>query len=183
MLQGDVSISSEPGNTVVTVNLSSTRNRDTTILTKTGRKYARKNNSKTAEARIPIASGQEAPLVVVLDDDPSVLEIIKNCMDTLHLHCRAFCKPEAAEAFMLSNSERISALLLDFDMGEVNGAEFISSLEAKGWDKPVYLCTGYGNDILEDSRLDCVVGVIAKPITISDLRKNLRMFLPHSGEK
>ncbi len=135
---------------------------------------------KGESSRLPILEDpiRTAPLIAILDDDPRVLDVMEEYLRKLGLSVAGFTNPEKAKVFLLAERDTISALILDHNLGDITGPDFLAELESRGFNRPVFLCTGYGADINEDDRLNSVIGVISKPFKSEDLRRHLAIFLP-----
>ncbi|MFA4986989.1 MAG: ATP-binding protein [Candidatus Brocadiia bacterium] len=168
---GDIRIESAPGCTIVCADI-----RSGTVKAK--------HRSEQDRKAVHVSPGRnrrkdERPIIVVLDDDREVLRTMDEMLEALGAKAMCFSEPATAEKFLLDCQEDVSALIIDHNLGGSSGPDFIFSLEAKGFEKPIFICSGYGEDIATDGRLSQIVGAIQKPFSSSLLAEKLRIFLPH----
>ncbi len=177
---GDVRIVEESEGGCVELVLRALRGRDTAVISSRSAFSPAPRRGIPAAPKPPPAppshAGHSSPLLVVLDDDPGVLASLRRMFAEIGIEAEFFDDPEAAYERIASRMEDVSALVLDYNLGDTDAAAFLERLTAAGWDRPVYLCTAYGETAM-DAGLPNVVGVIDKPFREDELRKRLRLFI------
>jgi RNA polymerase sigma factor (sigma-70 family) len=84
-----------------------------------------------------------APIVFIIDDDPSVRSSLKFLLSTVGLQAEGF---ESADAFLLKNlPDAPSCLVLDVRLPGLSGLDFQRELAAKNIRIPVIFLTGHGD--------------------------------------
>jgi signal transduction histidine kinase/DNA-binding response OmpR family regulator len=110
--------------------------------------------------------------VLLVDDEPAFARAVRDLL-TLQGH-RVTVVDSAAAALELTASRRFDALLTDFSLGEVTGAELAERLSERGSDLFVVLVTGYAVEIDDPSLMSRGIdAVIPKPCRGADLRQVL----------
>lgn len=83
-----------------------------------------------------------APLIYVLDDDPSVRSSLERLVRSVGLDVRSF--PSAAEFLSHESEDRPSCLVVDVRMPGLSGLDLQETLSASGWTAPIIFITGHG---------------------------------------
>lgn len=108
-----------------------------------------------------------APRVLLVDDDPDLIEMYKDFLEPLHYRVSVACN--GAEAVKLALQENPDLIVLDIVMPQMNGYEVIGRLKQNHLtcNIPVIVLTGYG---LDQNR----IGVLGRDI-LPALRKPISM--------
>lgn len=107
--------------------------------------------------------------VVIVDDEPLAQEILKEYLGKIGgFEITGICK-NALEVFALLNKQKIDILLLDIDIPEINGIDFIKSLKNPPL---VIFTTAYTNYAVESYELNAV-DYLLKPIAFDRFLKAL----------
>jgi CheY-like chemotaxis protein len=88
----------------------------------------------------------------------------------------------AVEAIRKGGSE-IDVIISDFSMHQMNGFEFASTVRGLGYDIPIAIITGYGEDLMDqekDKDREMCDMVLAKPIQLTELESALRKLMAMS---
>ena len=102
------------------------------------------------------------PIVIVLDDDPSILRALRRLISGAGFDVRAFDRPSALLRSALPASE--ACLIVDVQLPEMNGVELCETLAASGCRLPVILITAHADE--QTRSLACSahpVGLLIKP--------------------
>lgn len=111
-------------------------------------------------------SGRPERLVLVVDDDPAILGIVR---DVLREHGYAVATASnGEEALDVVRRTRPSAVLLDMHMPLLDGDAFARTLRARGLDVPIVVMTAGPNARLWADRLSAS-GHLAKPFAVDQL--------------
>ena len=102
------------------------------------------------------------PLVIVIDDDPSILRALRRLISGAGFDVRTFDRPSTLLCSDLPKAE--ACLIVDIDLPEMNGVELCETLAASGCRLPVILITAHTDD--ETRALACgahPVALLIKP--------------------
>jgi FixJ family two-component response regulator len=92
-----------------------------------------------------------APVVTIIDDDPSVLVAINLLVTSFGYEARAF---SSAEEFLQSSSlDETACLISDIHMPSVSGIELQRVLRSQGHNIPTILMTAFSNEDVESRAL------------------------------
>jgi CheY-like chemotaxis protein len=83
--------------------------------------------------------------VLLIDDEPSLLEVLKPFIERsgeMSVHTAQSAK----EALKILPEIPFDAIIVDYDMPEINGIEFLKILRSKGDTTPVIIFTGVGHE-------------------------------------
>jgi CheY-like chemotaxis protein len=130
----------------------------------------------------------ETKRVLVVDDDLSVLRIIRESLQNL-LHWEVDTSPKPEYGFELALKKNYDLMIFDFSMPMIDGT-LLFLLISKVYDNmapprrmpPLLLVSGQGSDkraqeLLKEAR---VVGFLAKPFTINRLLEKVRECVPET---
>ncbi|RLB13665.1 MAG: hypothetical protein DRG82_15280, partial [Deltaproteobacteria bacterium] len=79
--------------------------------------------------------------IMLIDDEPELLEVLSTALELKGLTTRQFCNPkEAVEAY---NAEEFDAVIVDFKMPEMDGIEVLKLLREQDPNARVIILTGY----------------------------------------
>jgi signal transduction histidine kinase/ActR/RegA family two-component response regulator len=136
--------------------------------------HASRSARRAAEER---ADGARKLRVLLIDDEPDNLEVLQELLG-LEGH-EAETATNGRDALDLLRSGRsFDVVLCDVGMPEMSGWQVVRELHRLDPDLPVYLLTGWANEIGEhDPRLGDVRGVLGKPLDLDELRS----VLSHTG--
>ncbi len=127
--------------------------------------------------------------VLIVDDQPVVLEVLQDYMSHFNIPCVAVASGEAAiDTFRKAKAvgEPFDLVLLDWNMPGMNGVETLARLRQLIDDTctKIFMMTAYGReDIVDTLRKLQVDNLLLKPITQSILYDHLVEHLSASGER
>ena len=127
----------------------------------------------------PISTPRVLPSVVLVDDDPGIVDSLSELLRAHGFAVEGFTDPTAALA-RLRGGPTPTVVLSDCLMPELSGAELAEALRVAGIDAPVVLMTGLADPgfCVDTARLS----VINKPFQIDDLLAELdALSRPASG--
>jgi RNA polymerase sigma factor (sigma-70 family) len=117
-----------------------------------------------------------APVVFVIDDDPSVRSSLRFLISTVGLQVESF---ESAESFLQKKSlERPSCLVLDVRLRGLSGLDFQRELAARNIWIPIVFITGHGDIAMSVHAMkEGAVEFLTKPFRDQDLLDAIRVAL------
>ena len=117
-----------------------------------------------------------APVVVVIDDDPSVRSSLKFLISTVGLQVESF---DSAESFLHRKApERPSCLVLDVRLRGLSGLDFQRELAARHMRIPIIFVTGHGDIPMSVRAMKAgAVEFLSKPFRDQDLLDAIRIAL------
>ena len=123
----------------------------------------------------PVELTVQAPpscAVMVVDDDSLVRETVARAL--MAMGCTPLTEPDADSALRrLERGAKVDAMLLDFSMPGMTGAELAARLRQARPELPIVFMTGYGDPAtLNDEKL-----VLRKPFRSAELAQMLRQML------
>ena len=117
-----------------------------------------------------------APIVFVVDDDPSVRSSLKFLLSTVGLQVESFA---SADAFLLKKSpDAPSCLVLDVRLPGLSGLDFQRELAARNARIPIIFLTGHGDIPMSVRAMKAgAVEFLTKPFRDQDLLDAVRLAL------
>ena len=102
------------------------------------------------------------PVVIVVDDDPSILRAFRRLISGAGFDVRTFDRPSA---LLRSDLPKAGAcLVLDIDLPEMNGVDLCKTLAASGRSLPVILITAHADEQTRSQALGAhPVALLIKP--------------------
>jgi signal transduction histidine kinase len=142
--------------------------------------YLPRRIGEIAEVRKALAletpGGSAGERILVVEDDPSMRRMAVEAIRELGY--TVFESDSAAGALVLLANQRITLLLTDIVMPEVNGKKLADEATARQPDLKVLFMTGYTrNAVVHGGVLDAGVQVLGKPFTVQQLAAKLRTAL------
>jgi PAS domain S-box-containing protein len=123
-------------------------------------------------APAPAKGGTET--VLVAEDDQSVRGLIKATLEKSGYTVLEAADGEDAINVFKENKDVIEALLFDVIMPKKNGIEAYQAIKALRPDIKVLFVSGYPAGVIEKFRLDEDVAFVSKPVSPTELLRNLR---------
>jgi DNA-binding response OmpR family regulator len=124
------------------------------------------------------------PEILVVDDNPYVLDVIKLGLEEERYKVHLHLKGKTALEFFQGHSQEISAVLLDYMMPEMNGAAVFDELRRINPGVPVILITGFCDDAKKSEHLvKNVAGFLVKPFKLQELVEIVRVVISHAAAK
>ena len=123
-----------------------------------------------------------APLVFVVDDDPSVRSSLKFLLSTVGLHVESF---ESADTFLRKNPpDAPSCLVLDVRLPGLSGLDFQRELAARNTRIPIIFLTGHGDIPMSVRAMKAgAVEFLTKPFRDQDLLDAVRIALERDRDR
>jgi PAS domain S-box-containing protein len=119
--------------------------------------------------------------VLLVDDEPSVLAVMRETLLSWGLQVEACGSADAAERIFERAPGEIDLLVTDYAMPGVTGIELAGRLRQRRADLPWLLCTGYADaDSIARARQWDARAVLKKPIEREELRAAVQDALRHA---
>src|SRR5271169_2027448 len=115
-------------------------------------------------------SGSAQPLVLVVDDEPDLLELVSLTLSRMHLKTRTAA--DFASAQRLLKAERFDLCLTDMRLPDGDGLDLVAWIEEHRPSVPVAVITAHGN--VEAAVRALKLGAfdfVSKPLDLGVLRK------------
>ena len=124
----------------------------------------------------------QAPVVFVVDDDPSVRSSLKFLMSSVGLQVEGF---ESADALLKRNlPDAPSCLVLDVRLRGLSGLDFQQQLGARNCHMPIIFITGHGDIPMSVRAMKAgAVEFLTKPFRDQDLLDAVRIALEKDRER
>jgi RNA polymerase sigma factor (sigma-70 family) len=124
----------------------------------------------------------EAPVVFVVDDDPSVRSSLKFLMSSVGLQVESFDSADALLQRKLPDSP--SCLVLDVRLRGLSGLDFQRELAARNCHMPIIFITGHGDIPMSVRAMKAgAVEFLTKPFRDQDLLDAVRIALEKDRER
>ena len=116
------------------------------------------------------------PVVIVVDDDPSILRALRRLMSGAGFDVRVFDRPSELLKDDLPKTD--ACLLVDVHLPEMSGVELCKTLDASGCRLPVVLITADSRDGTRTHALSAhPVALLIKPFTRAELVNSIQIAL------
>jgi len=127
-----------------------------------------------AETKVtPKGSGN----ILLVDDDEDVLESTEELLQQLGYRVEGFNTPGDALAYLKDHSDNIQILVTDQTMPTITGIELSREVRKINRKLPIILCTGYSDQIDEQTAKDLGIRFLMKPVTLEHLSQTLKELL------
>jgi PAS domain S-box-containing protein len=139
------------------------------------------------ELPAPRADDRDAQLcgretVLIVEDDPSVCELISTVLDSHGYKVLTAARPEEAERLFEGHGSSVDLLLSDVVMPEINGTELAKRLSAKNPNVKILFMSGYiGDAVVRLGIQEKDLAFLQKPFAPLTLMKKVREVL--DGER
>jgi signal transduction histidine kinase/CheY-like chemotaxis protein len=116
--------------------------------------------------------------VLIVDDEQSVAEFMRELLDSWVLEASVAGEPEAALAMIQVNAEAYDLVITDQTMPRMSGLQLAEEISRMKAAPPVVLFTGYA-DAIDPARLSAagVKGLVHKPLDLGELRTVIAGYL------
>jgi DNA-binding NtrC family response regulator len=129
------------------------------------------------------ASQRTTPTVLLIDDDPEVLDVLVDCVRNIG-YATVTAETGAAGLAAVRADPQPDAVLLDIAMpGTLNGVQTLQAIKARHPDLPVIMVTAnVDTDVAQTTLRDGAFDYVMKPVEISRLREVLAAAMALSGK-
>jgi len=116
--------------------------------------------------------------VLIVDDDRTARYGMRRALEETY---KIFEAGSAAEARQVLNAENPGLLLLDIEMPEENGLDFLRALKEGGDKRPIVMITAYGSEkIAVEAMKSGAYDYLPKPFEVDELRMVVEKALEHA---
>ncbi len=116
---------------------------------------------------MPAERAPSGRLVLVVDDDPDILQTLALCLSTEGY--RVLTASNGQEALELLEQNKPHALLLDLMMPVMDGWQFVAELDARGWRRSPLLILSADRAVQGHASKLRADAYLAKPFDLDDL--------------
>ena len=120
--------------------------------------------------------------ILVIDDDPCILELISRCLTTEDHEVVTAQSGEEGIKIATKGWKQPNLIILDVNMGGMNGIQALEKLKShnKTCSIPVLMLTALNDDeIMERAMGNYAMEFLTKPIAMSELAKKVASTLAH----
>lgn len=138
------------------------------------------NSKATINAKISRFEQQGRPTILLVDDEPAILDILKEYLNqNRYISLKA---TSAEEALELLGENRVDAVITDIMLPKMDGIELMGKIKEKNPNMPVIIITGFsGRHTPQDVISMGADGFFSKPFNNIELSYKLRLILSHSN--
>lgn len=139
--------------------------------------------STAADPDLGGASGQQLPVVLVVEDDAAVREVL--CENLLNENVRLVTAGDGAEAVAVYCRNSPKAVLLDLSMPGVDGFEFLRWLQKEpeqGRATAIVVTAHRDRDSVQRAMALGAAGYVLKPFDGADVRRRVRTIVEADAE-
>jgi CheY-like chemotaxis protein len=115
--------------------------------------------------------------IIVVDDEPSVLRVVKQCLELDHHIVEAVTDP--AQALAKIRASGFDLALVDLSLPGITGDELIREMNRSKPGLPIVLMTG----LAPDKPLPGTALALYKPFSAAMLRETIAIFQPAPADK
>jgi acetyl-CoA synthetase len=140
--------------------------------------------ANAGKARSPATRPQLRGRVLVVDDEPSVAEFMRELLDSWGLEASVACEPEAALSMLRVNTGSYDLVITDQTMPRMSGLQLAEEISRMPAAPPVVLYTGYAEAV--DPAALSTAGVrklVRKPLELGELRTAITGCLDRSDDR
>ena len=129
-----------------------------------------------AQEEKPVVTGHATILLV--DDEPSILNMVKNLLVRQGYQVLAATRPQEAIGLFMSHPDSIDLVMTDVVMPEMNGRELVHELSRRQPALKSLFMSGHADDVLaRQGMLEAGAPFIQKPFTMKGITLKLREVL------
>jgi PAS domain S-box-containing protein len=125
---------------------------------------------RVPEEALPVLVEGRGRLIVLIDDQESVLLMAKRLLERLGFKCEAFPDGEKALAFLFASSVPVSLVFTDLAMPNQDGLSFAREIRNRGLEMLIVLTTGNPSGIEDEELVNSgVTQLLSKPYGLHEL--------------
>ncbi len=133
-----------------------------------------RNKQRNAYLKSDAGAGKQKRILVV-DDDPQVLEVQKRMLEMLGYLVETRTSGRAALADFRSVPDGFDLVVADLSMPEMTGIELSRALIEVSPGLPIVLQTGFGDEVADEvTRVNGIRKCLMKPFMMKEMEETLR---------
>ncbi len=137
------------------------------------------NSKDTVKAKISRFEKQGRPTILLVDDEPAILDILKEYLKQNRY--RSITATSAEEALVLFEQNKVDAVVTDIMLPEMDGIELMVKIKEQNPEMPVIIITGFSGKFTPNDVISMGAdGFFAKPFNNIELSYKLRVILGKS---
>ena len=137
-------------------------------------------DSRSPQSPIPVERSEPAKCLLCVDDHPEVLSIMGEFLSVFGYS--VLTAPSGARGLQLLHRNPVDAVILDYEMPKMDGAELALRIKSDWPELPILMFTGYPADVSEEVR-QSVDALVVKGDPAEKLLQTLRDLLPGNGNQ
>jgi DNA-binding NtrC family response regulator len=132
-------------------------------------------NDRTSRTRSGLTQNTDAGRVLVVDDDPNILEMVAKM--TVCLGYRTASCQEAVDALSCLGKAYFKLVITDYDMPFMDGLELADQIKKKYLSTRVIMMTGHGPGTIRDlvAGSNAIDGLLFKPFNLQSLKESIEV--------
>lgn len=115
--------------------------------------------------------------VFLVDDDKSVLCLIRDIFDEYFPNVNLICLESVDDLFTNKDLNKTDLFIIDIVLPEIDGVVLCKKLQETVTGIPCFFISGYNQDESKFLSLDCIYDFMAKPFKVKMLIKRIRILL------
>jgi len=128
------------------------------------------DSTMASEEALPDLVEGRGRLIVLIDDQESVLLMAKRLLERLGFVCEAFSDGESALEFLFASAVPVSMVFTDLAMPAQDGLSFAREIRRRGLKMPIVLTTGNSSGVGDEELLNNgVTQLLSKPYGLHEL--------------
>ena len=112
--------------------------------------------------------------IVVVEDDPLVLQVHAEMLKALGHNVSAFASPMTALGHVQGSTADVDLLITDYRMPQISGLDLVAQLRDSGCGFPTMILTGSVNDVDTGRARAYGAVLVTKPLPIQELDGHIR---------
>jgi len=117
--------------------------------------------------------------ILLVDDEPIVLETAKRVVTALGHDAVALSSPDAAVRWFAEHADECALVITDYRMRERTGTQMVAALRAHRSNLPAVVVSGFAAEALKDVRaLGSATTLLSKPYGMAELKRAIDGALP-----
>ncbi len=122
-----------------------------------------------AEADEPYAEKN----ILIIDDEPSIAELLKSILDSKGYHCKSFSSSTLALTHFENHAYDYDLIISDQTMPEITGFQLVNEMRKIRADVPAIISTGYSENFNESVAKKSNIVFLPKPVSREALLKTV----------
>ncbi len=130
-----------------------------------------------AEENTECAQLTQNKRILLVDDDKSVLTLVKRRLSGLGYQVIPFSNCNKALTAFCNEPEKFDVVISDLNMPEMTGIQFANKIQTIAAEQPVIIITATPEQVADAQKLAIINDVISKPIAFSELHTAIQAIL------